>query len=87
MLTLNNSDGLSDIWSVDSNFAGCSNGTKSTSGFKFTLASGVLSWQSSKETLTTYSIMQDELVACFEVIFQEMWLKNLLSDIQVNVIF
>jgi hypothetical protein len=50
----------------DSDFAGCLDTGKSISGYIFTLTNRVISWKSSKQTITTYSTMYAEFVACFE---------------------
>jgi hypothetical protein len=50
----------------DSDFAGCLDNEKFTSKFIFTLANGVISWKSSKQTITISSMMYAEFVACYE---------------------
>lgn len=66
MLTYKNSDNLEVVGYSDSDFAGCVDTKKSTSGYIFTLAQGAISWKSSKQTLTASSTMQAEFVACYE---------------------
>jgi len=48
MLTYNRSDLLEIVGYIDSDFAGCPNSRKSTSGYIFLLASGAVSWRSMK---------------------------------------
>ncbi|RVW48110.1 Retrovirus-related Pol polyprotein from transposon TNT 1-94 [Vitis vinifera] len=50
----------------DSDFAGCVDSCKSTSGYIFILAGGVISWKSVKQTLTATSTMEVEFISCFE---------------------
>ena len=50
----------------DSDFAGDVDDRNSTSGYVFTLAVGVISWKSSKQTVTISSTMYAEFVACYE---------------------
>lgn len=66
MLTYKNSDNLEVVGYSDSDFAGCVDTKKSTSGYIVTLAGGAISWKSSKQTLTASSTMQAEFVACYE---------------------
>jgi hypothetical protein len=47
----------------DANWIFDSDQMKSISGYVFTLASGVVSWRSSKQTVSTRSTMEAELVA------------------------
>jgi hypothetical protein len=76
MLTYKRTDNLKVIGYSDSDFAGCVDFQKSTSGYVFTLANGVISWKSSKQGLTTSSTMYAEFIACYEALGQTMWLKN-----------
>jgi hypothetical protein len=56
---------------------------KATSGYVFTLAGGAVSWRSSKQTLSTCSTMEDELVALDSAALEAEWLKDLLSDLPI----
>ena len=58
MLTYRRSDSLHIEEYIDSDYAG--DDRKSTSGYIFTLAGGAISWKSSKQTVTTSSIMYAE---------------------------
>ena len=51
MLTYRRSDKLEIIGFSDSDFAGCQDSRKSTSGYVFLLAGGAISWKSAKQTL------------------------------------
>jgi hypothetical protein len=66
----------------DSDFAGCLDTEKSISGYIFTLANGAISWKSSKQTITTSSMMYAEFVTCYEATGQAEWLKNLFPDLE-----
>ena len=50
----------------DSDFVGCLESRKSTSGYVFLLAREVISWGSAKQTLVTISTIEVEFVSCFE---------------------
>ena len=60
----------------DSNYASCVDDKKSTSGYIFMMAEGVVSWKSVKQTLTTFSTIEAEYVACYEATCHAIWLRN-----------
>ena len=64
MLVYRKMENLEVLGYTDSDFAGCSNDLKSTSGYIFMMAGGVISWKSVKQTLRASSTMQAEFVAC-----------------------
>jgi hypothetical protein len=67
MLTYKKSEApLEIVGYSDSDFAGCLDTEKSTSGYIFILINGAISWKSSKQTITTSSMMYAEFVACYE---------------------
>ena len=65
MLMYKRTDNLEVIGYSDSNYAGCIDSRKSTSGYIFMLASGAVSWRSAKQTLIATSTMEVEFVSCF----------------------
>ena len=67
MLTYKRSEQLKVVGYLDSDYGGCLNSLKSTSGFVCILANGAISWKSEKQSITTSSTMEAEFVACFEV--------------------
>ena len=64
MLTYRRFDSLYIEGHTDSDYTG--DDRKSTSGYIFTLAGGAISWKSSKQTITTSSMMYAEFVVCYE---------------------
>ena len=66
-----------------SDFAGCVDSRKSTSGYIFKLADGVVSWRSAKQTLTATSTMEAEFISCFEAISHGVWLKSFISGLRI----
>lgn len=58
MLVYKQSDYLQVVGYSDSDFAGCPDDLKSTSGYVFLMAGGAISWKSCKQTLVTSSTMQ-----------------------------
>ncbi|XP_068658062.1 secreted RxLR effector protein 161-like [Aristolochia californica] len=66
VLMYRRTDNLEVIGYSDSDFAGCIDCHKSTSGYIFLMASETISWRSAKQTLSTTSTMEAELVSYFE---------------------
>ena len=67
----------------DSDFAGCVDSRKSTSGYIFILAGGAVSWRSVKQTLTATSTMEAEFVSCFEATSHGVWIKSFISGLRI----
>ena len=67
----------------NSNFAGCVDSLKSTSGYIFKLADGAVSWRSVKQTLTATSTMEAKFVSCFEASSHGVWLKSFISRLRI----
>jgi hypothetical protein len=83
MLTYERSDSLKIVGYSDSDFAGCLDTDRSTSGYVFKLAGGAISWSSSKQTVMTSSTMYAEFIACYEAVGQAMWLKKFVPGLRV----
>jgi hypothetical protein len=66
MLTYERSDSVEIVGYSDSDFVGCLNTDRSTSGYVFKSASGALSWSSSKQNVMISSTMYAEFVAYYE---------------------
>ena len=56
---------------------------KSTSGYIFLMAEGVVSWKNAKQTLTASSIMEAEYVVCYEATCHAIWLQNFITTLEV----
>ena len=67
----------------DSDFAGCQDDKKSTTGYIFMLAGGAVSWKSEKQKSISSSTMQAEFIACFSAATQAIWLWNLIRELTV----
>jgi hypothetical protein len=83
MLTYKRTDNLEVIGYSDSDFEGCVDSKKSTSGYVFTLANEAISWKSSKQRITTSSTMYAEFIACYGVLGWAMWLKIFIPGLRV----
>jgi hypothetical protein len=77
MLTYEISDNLEIVGYSD--FVGCLDTDRSTSGYVFKLAGGNISWSSFKQTVMTSSTIYVEFVACYEAVGQPLWLKKFVS--------
>ena len=83
MFTYKRSEQLEVVGYPDSDYGGCLDNLKSTSGFVFMLANGAISWKSEKQSITTSSTMEVEFVACFEASSHALWLRNFVSGLGV----
>jgi hypothetical protein len=83
MLTYKRTDNLEVIGYSDSDFTGCANSQKLAPGYVFTLANRAISWKSSKQRLTTSSMMYTKFIACYEALGHAMWLKKFILGLRV----
>ncbi|KAK8944130.1 hypothetical protein KSP39_PZI007676 [Platanthera zijinensis] len=83
MLTYKRSEQTEIIGYSDSDFAGCQDSRKSTSGYVFMLAGGAVSWKSTKQSLIASSTMAAEFIACYEASNHCIWLRNLLTGLKI----
>ena len=83
MLTYRRSSHLEIVGYSDSDFAGCLDSRKSTSGYIFMLAGGADSWKSAKQTLIASSTMEAEFIACYEASNHGIWLRNFITQLRI----
>ena len=83
MLTYRKTDHLEVIGYSDSDFGGCLDSRKSTSGYVFLMAGGAVSWKSAKQSVIASSTMEAEYVACFEATNHGLWLRNFISGLRI----
>lgn len=83
VLTYRKSDNLEIIGYSDSDFVGCPDSRRSTSGYIFLLAGGAVSWKSAKQTLVAPSTMAAEFVACFEASNHVTWLRKFVTGLHL----
>ena len=83
MLIYRQTDNLDVVGYSDTDFAGCVDSRKSTSGYIFIMAGGAVSWRSVKQTLIATSTMEAEFVSCFEATTQGVWLKSFITGLRV----
>ncbi|KAF2325353.1 hypothetical protein GH714_027021 [Hevea brasiliensis] len=68
----------------DSDWAGSYDDMKSTSGYCFTLGSGVFSWSSKKQEIVAQSTAEAEFIAATAAVNQALWLRKLLADLHME---
>ncbi|XP_042494332.1 secreted RxLR effector protein 161-like [Macadamia integrifolia] len=84
MLIYRASDQLEVIGYSDSDYAGCLDSKKSTSGYIFLLAGGTaISWKSKKQTCVSTYTVESKFVTCFEATSMAIWLRNFISGLQI----
>ena len=65
----------------DSDWAGCIVDRKSTSGFCFSLGSGMIAWCSRKQKCVAQSTAETEYVATCSAAREAIWLRKLISGL------
>ena len=83
MLTYWRYDHLEIVGYSDSDYVGCLDSKRSTSGYIYLLAEGAVSWKSIKQTLTASSTMEAEFIACHEASNQGIWLRNFITGLRI----
>jgi hypothetical protein len=83
MLTYRKSDQLEIIGYSNSDFAGCQDSRRSTSGCIFLLIGGAITWRSAKQKLIASSTMTTKFMACYETSNYEIWLRNFVTRLQI----
>ena len=66
---------------TDSDWARCMEDRKSTSGYAFSLGSGVVSWSSKKQATTALSSSEAEYMAATSLVCQAIWLRRIMEDL------
>ena len=82
-MTYRYTDHLEVVGYLDSNFAGCVDSRKFTSGYIFLLARGAISWRSSKQTIVVISTMEAEFITYYEATTQALWLINFIGGLKI----
>ena len=83
MLTYRRSTHLEIVGYSDSNFTGCLDSTRSTSGYISMLAGGAISWKSVKQTLIASSTMEVEFIAWYKASNHGIWLQNFITWLRI----
>ena len=65
----------------DSDWAGSFDDMKSTSGYCFSMGSGVFFWSSKKQEVVAQSTAEAEFIAIVTAVNQAIWLRNIMVDL------
>ncbi|XP_049400004.1 secreted RxLR effector protein 161-like [Solanum stenotomum] len=68
----------------DSDWARSVDDMKNTSGYAFTLGSGMVSWNSKKQEVVAQSSAEAEYIAAVGATNQALWLRKILRDLEQN---
>jgi hypothetical protein len=83
MFMYRQTDNLGVIGYSDSDFVGCVDSRKSTSGYTFMMVGGAVSWRSAKQTLISTSTMEVEFISYFEATLNGVWLKSFIYGLRI----
>ncbi|XP_040369153.1 secreted RxLR effector protein 161-like [Rosa chinensis] len=84
MLVYKKVENLELLGYTDLDFVGnYPNSMKSTCGYVFMLAGGVVAWKTMKQKLIATSTMQAEYIAVYEGVCEGLWIKNFLMQTKV----
>ena len=83
MLTNWRSNQLEIVRYTDSDFAGCQDSMKSTSGYIYLLVEGAVFWKNVKQSLIASSTMIVEFIACYEAPNLKIWLQNFVTRLRI----
>lgn len=76
--------GIGIVGYADSNYAKNQDKIWSTMGYIFTLARSAVSWRSMLQTPVALSTMEVEYMVLTEAVQEEIWLKGLVGDLDIQ---
>ena len=68
----------------DSDYTGDRDGSRSLSGYVFTIGGKVVSWRSSLQPVVALSTTEAEYISLTEAVKESIWLRGLLEDIGIS---
>ncbi|CAL5347060.1 unnamed protein product [Camellia sinensis] len=68
----------------DSDWAGCVDDMRNTSGYCFSFGSGIFSWCSKKQEVIAQSTAEAEYVAATAAVNQALWIRKLMTDLHME---
>ena len=83
-LTYTRDSDLSPTAFVDADYGGCRDTRRSTSGYVFMMAGGVVSWSSKRQATVALSTVEAEYVAMSRCAQQMVWMQSWLDEVEIN---
>lgn len=83
-LEYSKSDDLGLVGFSDSDWSGSKDDRRSTSGYRFSIESTIISWNSKKQPTISLSSTEAEYKASLVATCELIWLKELLKDLKIN---
>ncbi len=83
-LTYSRDAELTPLAYVDADYGGCRDTRRSTSGFVFLMAGGVVTWSSKRQATVALSTVEAEYVAMSRCAQQMVWMQTWLDEIKVK---
>ncbi|XP_062112968.1 secreted RxLR effector protein 161-like [Humulus lupulus] len=69
---------------VDSDYAGCLDTRRSTTGYVFTAQNGCISWKATQQKVVALSSTEAEYMATTEAIKEDIWIKGSTKELDFN---
>ena len=83
-LTYSRDSDLSPSAYVDSDYGGCKDTRRSTSGYVFTMSGGAVSWSSKRQATVALSTVEAEYVAMSRCAQQMVWMHSWLDEVAIK---
>ncbi len=80
-ITFGLSQDVNPVGYTDSDWGGCRDSRKSTSGYLFMIAGGPVCWRSKKQTIVATSSCEAEYIASCSAAKEAVWLSRLVADL------
>lgn len=82
-ITYENIETVELVGYVDSDYLGCVDTRRSTTGWVFMLANGPVSWSSRRQDTVSLSSTEAEYVAATEAVKEAVWLRRFINDLRL----
>jgi hypothetical protein len=83
-LTYSRNSDLSPTAFVDTDYGGCKDTRRSTSGYVFIMAGGPVTWSSKRQTTVALSTVEAEYVAMSRCAQQMVWMQSWLDEVDIE---
>ena len=83
-LTYSRDSVLTPLAYVDSDYGGCRDTRRSTSGYVFTMSGGPVTWSSKRQATVALSTVEAEYVAMSRCSQQMVWMQTWLDEVEIE---